>query len=112
MTVILHSGRLKHNITIQRWVETGRSRTGEPEGQWTVLVADVPAEILPLNARERFAAQQVQAQTTHKITIRYVAGVTAAMRAAWGNRTFRFDGVVNTEEANVELVITATEVTE
>lgn len=111
MPVILRSGRLKHNLTIQQWVETGRSRTGEPTGQWTVVAAAVPAAIEPLSGSERFAAQQIQAQTTHRITIRYRSGITPKMRATWGNRTCRFEAVTNTEEANVELVILAEEVT-
>lgn len=55
------------------------------------------------------AAKAVQTSTSHEITIRYIAGVTAAMRAVYSGRYFNLARPLNTDEMNVELVIPATE---
>jgi len=83
---------------------------GEVTETWTTF-ATVWGLIKPLASREAWQAKQSQATTTHTITIHYLSGVTSRMRATWGSRTFNFESVVNINEQNRELVITATEVT-
>ena len=68
------------------------------------------AQILPLSARESWIAQQSQATTTHKIKILYRPDITHEMQATYDGRTFKFDSVVNLDEASRHLLITATEV--
>ena len=107
---MIGAGRKNKLITIYELVQTTT-----PEGEVTEKQeehATVWAAIEPLAAREKWAAQQSQATTTHKITTWYIKGVTSRMQAVWDDRTFQFDGVINWREENRELVIDATEVTE
>ncbi|MDB5992403.1 MAG: head-tail adaptor protein [Herbaspirillum sp.] len=76
---------------------------------WFDFAVNVPAAIRPLSSRELVAAQAVQSETSHEITIRYRPGITAAMRAVYNGRYFNFSRPLNTEERNIELVIPATE---
>lgn len=108
MAVILRAGTLRHRITIQRKTAT-RDDYGGESTTWEDFATNVAAEIRPLSSRELVAARGVQSETTHEITIRYRPGITAAMRAVYNGRIFNFAVPMNTEERNVELVISATE---
>jgi len=55
------------------------------------------------------AAQAVQAETSHLITIRYRPGIVAAMRAVYNGRIFNLSAPMNTDERNIEMVIPAVE---
>ena len=50
-------------------------------------------------------AQQMQADVTHRVRFRYVAGVTAKMRVLYGARIFNVLSVINPEERNREIVL-------
>lgn len=105
----IQAGKRNKHITLQRLdkVTTDGGEVTETE----TTIAKVWAAIEPLSAREFWQAQQSQATTTHKITILYRPDITTRHQAVWNGRTFRFESVVNLDEANRELMITATEVT-
>lgn len=74
----MKSGRLRHYVMLQQRIE---SQNDMSEVVWTWEdVCPMWAEIAPLTGREFFAAQQVQAEATHNVTIRWRPGVTAKMR--------------------------------
>ena len=104
----IRAGDLRHRITIQVRPEDRDSFGGQPP-VWTDFAVNVPAAIRPLSSRELFSAQAVQGDTSHEITIRYRAGITAAMRAVYNGRYFNLGPPINTDERNIELVIPATE---
>lgn len=106
---IVCAGRRNKLITIQKPTVTSTTG-GEPVETWSTL-AKVWAAVEPLNAREAFNARQVQAVTTHKIAILYRSDVTPAMRATWNSRTFKFESIINRDEADRETIIMAFEVT-
>jgi SPP1 family predicted phage head-tail adaptor len=59
---------------------------------------------------ERWRANQMQAETTRLITIRYLEAVTTKMRGLFkGTRTFEFLSVLNVDERNIEMQIQAKE---
>ena len=72
--------------------------------------ATVWARIRPLSARETSNAKLIGGTESHEITIRYLSGVNRSMRINFNNRIFAINGIVNTEERNIDLVITATEI--
>ena len=43
-------------------------------------MATLQASVAPLQGAERFAAQQVQADVSHRVRIRYTSGITSQMR--------------------------------
>lgn len=74
----MNPGRLDQRITIQSLTETRDEWGGVVEG-WTTL-ATTWAAVEPLQGREFIAAQSVQAETTIRVRVRYLAGVTASCR--------------------------------
>lgn len=74
----MKAGRLNRHVMLQRRVES-QNDMGEVTWVWEDVCA-MWAEIAPMSGREFFAAQQVQAEASHNITIRWRPGVTAEMR--------------------------------
>jgi len=55
------------------------------------------------------AAKQISAEVSHKIRMRYIAGLLPTMKIAWGAREFEIISIINVQERNNEIVIMATE---
>ena len=102
------AGRRSRRIVIQSLAQT--TTDGGEVSETASTFATVWAAIEPLSGREAWIAKQSQATTTHKITMLYMPGITPEMQAVYNSRTFKFDSVVNLDEANRHLMITATEV--
>lgn len=103
----MEAGKLRHLVRIQEPMSVA-NEFGEPEIAWADF-ATVSAEIRPLTGRERFAAQQVNAEVSHRITLRFLAGVLATFRVLFGVRAFDIQAVLNIEERNRELQLLCTE---
>lgn len=103
----MHAGALRHRITIQQ-IGSGRDTDGHPNGAWADY-ATVWGEVKPLSGREKLAVQQVDAEITHQITIRFLMGMVAKMRIQYGTRIFDVKSVLNTDERNYEMRLLATE---
>lgn len=88
----LASGKLRHRIELQEFVEHINS-FGERERYWS-HVSDVWAAVEPLSAKEFIAAQQTQSQVTARITIRYRPDVKAAMRIVHRGKFYNIEGVL------------------
>ncbi len=52
---------------------------------------------------QHFAAQSTQADVTHRITLRYMSGITPKMRVNYNSRIFDILSVINVGERNREL---------
>lgn len=92
-------GKLRKRIEIQ-----SNTATADAMGQliptWTTLDTRF-ASIEPLTGRELINAQQVNAEITHKVTLRYYAA-NSKMRVKYGTRLFEIMSVINKEERNIE----------
>ena len=97
----MRAGMLRHKVVIQQNIPTRDSYGAEVE-VWTDY-AVVWASIEPARGREFWESQQVNAEVTGKIRIRYLAGVTPMMRVKHGSRIFEIISVINPEERNREL---------
>ena len=99
----MRAGTLRHRVTIQAETlvddgEGGYTKTwGSTDAVW--------ASVEPLSGAEAFQASQVQGAVTHKIIIRYLAGVTPKSRILFGSRTFNIKSVLNQFEKNVLLTL-------
>ena len=103
----LRAGELRHLITLQNTIATVNDY-----GERTLTYSDyatVFASIEPLTGREFDLAQQTNSLVTHKIRMRYLAGVTTTDRIVFGTRIFNLIEVRNIEECDVELEIRASE---
>lgn len=103
----LVSGKLRHNITWQK-----KNKTPDTGGGFTYTTDDFAitrAFIKPVSTNERFFAQRIESDITHKIYIRYRTDLNPAMRIKYGDRYFQVKGLMNIEEQNKWLEISAVE---
>lgn len=93
----VHPGILKHQVTIERRVET-RDEFGAVVITWQV-VATVWAALWPARGREFYAARQVIPEAVGRCIIRYRADVTSAMRLRlWDGRIYDIIAVITPDE--------------
>lgn len=99
----MNIGALRHLITIRQPAVPGDIIRGQAD-QPAVTIADkTPASIEPLDGRELFEAQQMSANISHRIRLRYRAGVKPTQQVLFGARVFEISSVINVEERNIEL---------
>lgn len=104
----MRAGRLRHRVTLQQLTQVPDGGGGYTE-DWTD-VATVWAAVEPLRGQERYEAQQVQATLSHRITIRYRAGVEPSMRVVHDGRVFNVLSVIDPQERHRELQLLVEEV--
>lgn len=79
---------MRHRITIQSLTASRDPDTGEQLETWGTYLADVPAMVVPVSGKEYLSANAEQAGIQAKVTIRYGASVSTAMRIQWDGRTY------------------------
>ena len=104
----MRAGTLRHLVTIEQR-STTPDTYGEPAQTWTTLQANQPASIEPLSGRELVNAQAIQADVTHRLRMRYVAGVHTKHRIVFGARIFDIKAVRDVDERGIELEMLCTE---
>lgn len=102
-------GNLRHLLRLERPAQGAPDAHGQPPTGWEA-VAQVYAEVLPLEGRELEFARQLEARTTHQVTTRYRKDVDATMRLVFGTRLLNIVALRNEEESGDALVILAQEV--
>lgn len=95
-TNLLDAGALRHRIAIQYRAEEQDSDTGDILYTWVTVagMSSVPAEVVPLSAREFVASAAPQSRIVARIRIRYMAGITAKMRAIYNGLPYNIEGVL------------------
>ncbi len=101
-------GELRQRITLQQKTVT-RDSYGAEVISWTD-VATVYAFVQPLQGREFFESQRINAEITAKITIRFRAGIRPFDRIKYGDRLFDIQSVINPDERRRELQLMVKEV--
>ncbi|GAB4274628.1 phage head closure protein [Thermincola ferriacetica] len=104
----MRAAELRHRITIQQNNGTTTDSEGIPIENWFDVVT-VWARIRDLSGREYFAAQQVQAEVSTEITIRYREGINTNMRVKYGSRIFGIQSIIP-DERKTELRLMCKEV--
>jgi SPP1 family predicted phage head-tail adaptor len=99
----MRAGKLRQRVTIQSQT-TARDDFGGETVTWSD-VATVWASIEPLNGREYMAAQQLQTAVTTRIRVRYIDGVTAAMRVKADDVAYDIQSVINPNDRGAELTL-------
>lgn len=100
----MRAGRLRHRLDFESpntAVDSYGEATLEP---WT-LSTILWGSLEPLSGRELIAAQQAQAETTHRVRVRYEADIVPTMRISYGGRYFQILSIINREERGRELEI-------
>lgn len=101
-------GSLRHLATLEK--RQGQNDIDAGPDMWQP-VAVVRCGLRPLRSNELRDEIGAGTVATHEITIRYVRDVTADMRLNVGGRIFEISSVVDNEDRNRWLKITASEVT-
>lgn len=100
----MNPGTLNRYVEIQ-FPDEVQSASGEPSRTWA-FKASVWANIRPMRGSELVNAQQVDAQLSHRITIRYRNDITAKWRICDGDRIFNVESVIDINDRHhmMELV--------
>ncbi|HUW31463.1 MAG TPA: phage head closure protein [Planctomycetota bacterium] len=98
----LQAGKLNHRVAIQSSTST-QGATGEPTKAWATD-ATVWASVEPIAGREYFAAQQVAADVTHRVRMRYRSDVTITplKRLLIGARIIEIVSALNIADGKAE----------
>jgi SPP1 family predicted phage head-tail adaptor len=104
------ASKLRHRISLYRPPdpEVDVDEAGQPLDEW-IPITKTWAAIIPLQGRELATAQQVNAEVTTRIEIRYRSGIDRTMKAVYGNSEFEFLYVIHKDYAKKELHIMAKE---
>jgi SPP1 family predicted phage head-tail adaptor len=97
---VIRAGELRHSVVIQ--TNTESQSYGELTDSWGTF-ATVSASIEPLSGREFFDSRHTGAELTHRVRMRYLAGVTPKMRVSYtdpdaGARLFDIQEVIDVKE--------------
>lgn len=103
-------GRMRTPLRVQEYLETRTSDGGVVEAWATTQV--VWGRVVGLRGRELFSAQQINKQTSHKVTIRYKKGLTSDARLVdpSSSRVFNIESVVDIEDRHRFMELLCTEV--
>lgn len=105
----METGKLRSRIIIQQ-KSSAFDAAGEPGGAWTTF-ATVWASIKPSGGGERYVNQQVIANVSHEIGIRFNSGITPKMRVLYGSRVFDILAVHDIDERHIEMRLICQELT-
>ena len=75
----INAGNLRHKVTILKRTAGSNDEYGGATYTWSEHSTQ-HAMVAPFRGDERFVAQQVQAEISHQVTIRYTADTTTEMR--------------------------------
>jgi len=92
-------GKLRHYVDLQSSSDVPND-VGEIEKDWSTF-ASVWASIEPLSGRELLQYQQLNAELSHRIVIRYNSSINNKCRVVFDSRIFDINVVKNLEERNV-----------
>lgn len=114
---MLRIGDLRRRISFQKRTSTLDSY-GQQSTTWIDVLTNVPAAIEGLGGSERLAAQAINAEATHTVTVRYHDKLadpiaTASMRIVYVSgaltRLFNIASVQNIDERNRVIRMTCSE---
>ena len=84
-------GSLRHRLVLEEVTRTPDGAGGATETWGTV--AELWADLHPLAGREAPHAEQLSGRLTHRVIVRYRAGIVPAMRFRLGQRLFHIEAV-------------------
>lgn len=94
----LYSGKLRNTILVERATKSPDGGGGSTNVWETV--ATIRACIKPISGGERFQAMRLEADTTHRIFIRYRTDLLTSDRINYNGRLFQIRALINLEEQN------------
>ena len=107
----MRAGTLRHRVIIQKKDDAASRISGETT--WNDY-ATVWAQIAPASGSQTSDSNTMKtdSEVTHRITIRFLRGLTPDMRLSFEGRIFKIEIIINTNERNREIEIQAIEETD
>ena len=97
----MRAGQLRHKVEIHSISESNVGNDyGEPT-QEEVTKTSVWASVSPLRGRERFSAQQLMPEVTHKIIMRGGIDVNVQDIIVFDERKFRVESILDIDERGI-----------
>lgn len=100
-------GELRQRVFIQQPVTEEDGYGGKPV-TW-ITVGSAWAKVEPLSGREYFFAHQIQAEVSHRITLRYRQDVREDMRLSVNGRILEIESILDLDEGHQFLEILCSE---
>lgn len=107
---MINVGSLRHRVSIYDKGTVTRNGVGEEIPAYDELVATVWGAVEPMSGREFIEANQVQADVTTRIRIRYRDDIRPEMRVVEGTHTYGIDAVLEQKGERRELHLMCKEV--
>lgn len=104
----IQAGQLRHRLDIIAPTLVQDTFGGTDIDQENV-VATIWGYVESLTGRELEAAQQIVAQVTHKITIRWMDGLRPQQNVVFDNRLFQIQAIQNPDERHHALILLCVE---
>ena len=89
---MIDPGRMRERVVVQR-ATTAKNAIGESVQTWTDLV-ERWASVEGLSSREVLQTGQQQTEVTHRVRMRYVAGMTSSDRLMWRGRVLEISSLL------------------
>lgn len=105
---MIGAGELNRRVTLQAVTRAPDGAGGYVE-TWIDL-ATIWSKVEALCGRELFLAQQVQAELSHRVTIRFRHKITPAMRLKYGIRILEIVAPINPDEGTELLQLMCKEI--
>jgi hypothetical protein len=115
-SALLSAGLLREIVTIQR--QGPLDTYGNPNPEWLAELVDVPAFIEQQSGNKlgpdkswdpRGGNTQMIPTETHRVTIRYAAGLDATRRLVWNGRVFAILSVSDFQSRNIYMILSCQE---
>lgn len=98
----MRAGPMRHRVEIRLKDESQTDRIGGQVVQFrTVGTAFV--QITPISGRERLQGAQLDAETTHRVWMRYRSDLTPKHQLRYGSRQFNIRSIINRDERGAML---------
>lgn len=100
-SIAIRSGLLRHRVVIEQKTHERDSKGGMIE-RWDEAdpFARVWANVEVVGGTEQHRANQVQTTDTHRVTLRYLPGLTTRMRLKHNGRVLNIQSIKNIGERN------------
>lgn len=109
MSAIMRAGQLRKRLALQSKTES-QDNFGSVTHTWSTDET-IWGAVQPLTGRELVEAQQIDAESNVKITIRYRVGLSTNLRILWGSRVYEINAVLNFDERNARVELLCRETT-
>jgi SPP1 family predicted phage head-tail adaptor len=100
---MIRPGELNERVTIQQASEA-RNAFGEAVLSWDTF-AERWAKVEGVTFRESLQAGQQQTDITHRVRMRYLAGLTGKMRIMWRGRVLEIISVLEHDSRSVHEIV-------